>query len=59
MEYDYIACLYPEGNINEQFMYLFNEEDIREVVFTGYNDEDEENGCVTYQVHNLLFLAKY
>lgn len=42
MEYDYIACLYPEGNINEQYMYLFNTEDIHEVFFRGYIDIEEE-----------------
>ena len=41
-EYDYIACLYPEGNINENYMYLFNNEDIDTVVFRGYSDGEEE-----------------
>ena len=41
-EYDYIACLYPEGNINEDFMYLFNHEDIETVVYRGYSDAEEE-----------------
>ncbi len=41
-EYDYIACLYPEGNINEDYMYLFNHEDIETVVFRGFSDAEEE-----------------
>ncbi len=41
-EFDYIACLYPEGNINENYMYLFNHEDIETVVFRGYSDIEEE-----------------
>ena len=41
-EYDYIACLYPEGNINVNYMYLFNNEDIDTVVFRGYSDAEEE-----------------
>ncbi len=41
-EYDYIACLYPEGNIDENYMYLFNHEDIDTVVFRGYSDVEEE-----------------
>ena len=41
-EYDYIACLYPEGNIDENYMYLFDHESIAEVVFRGYSDADEE-----------------
>lgn len=42
-EYDYIACLYPEGNINEDYMYLFNHEDIETVVFRGFSDAEEES----------------
>ena len=41
-EYDYIACLYPEGNIDENYMYLFDHESIDEVVFRGYSDAEEE-----------------
>ena len=41
-EYDYIACLYPEGNIDENYMYLFDHEDIDRVVFRGYSDAEEE-----------------
>jgi hypothetical protein len=40
-EYDYVACLYPEGNINEDYTYLFNHSDISEVIFEGYSDEEE------------------
>ena len=40
-EYDYVACLYPEGNINEEFTYLFNAEDIESVIFEGYKNDDE------------------
>ena len=42
LEYDYIACLYPEGNIDEDYMYLFNHEDIETVVYRGYSDAEEE-----------------
>lgn len=41
--WDYIGCLYPEGNISEEFTYLFNHKDISEVVFEGYRDEEEDN----------------
>ena len=41
-EYDYIACLYPEGNIDEDYMYLFNHEDIEKVIYRGYSDAEEE-----------------
>ena len=39
--FDYVACLYPEGNISEEYTYLFNHDQIREVVFTGYVNEEE------------------
>jgi hypothetical protein len=40
-EYDYVACLYPEGNLNEEFTYLFNHDQIQGVIFTGYVNDDE------------------
>jgi len=41
-EWDYLACLYPEGNINEEFMYLFNHDQIDKVYYLGYEDEEEK-----------------
>jgi len=42
-EYDYVACLYPEGNLNDDFTYLFNHEQIKDVIHVGYsNDADNE-----------------
>lgn len=40
-EWDYIGCLYPEGNISEDYMYLFNHENIEKVYFLGFQDEEE------------------
>jgi hypothetical protein len=34
--------MYPEGNINEDYMFLFNHEDIEKVVYRGYSDVEEE-----------------
>ena len=42
VEHDYLACLFPEGNINENFMYLFNHEDIAEVLHYGLNNDEEK-----------------
>ena len=39
---DYVACLYPEGNINEEYNFLFNNEDIAEVIFKGFTDDEEK-----------------
>ena len=40
--YDYIACLYPEGNLSVDYTYLFNHDQIADVLHTGYVNEDEE-----------------
>lgn len=38
--YDYMGILYPEGHIGEGFQYLFNHEDINEIIFRGYEDSE-------------------
>jgi len=40
--WDYVGCLYPEGNISAEFTYMFNHADISEVIFTGFKNEEEE-----------------
>lgn len=40
-EWDYVACLYPEGNITEDYNVFFNHDEIDTIYFTGYEDEDE------------------
>ncbi len=40
-EWDYIGCLYPEGNINEEYMYLFNHDQIDKVFHMGFEDDEE------------------
>lgn len=39
--WDYIACLYPEGNISHDQCFLFNHEQIEKIYFIGYQDEEE------------------
>lgn len=39
--WDYIACLYPEGNISADYTFLFNHDQIARVFFIGFQDEDE------------------
>lgn len=41
IQWDYIACLFPEGNINEEYTYLFNHDQIERVIFLGLQDEEE------------------
>lgn len=42
-EWDYIACLYPEGNINSDYTFLFNHDQIKKVYHVGYQDDEEFN----------------
>ena len=39
--FDYSACVYPQGK-TENHVYFFNRENIEEVYFEGYKDEQEE-----------------
>ncbi len=39
-EYDYYGVLYPEGHLGGQYQYLFNHEDVEEIFFRGYEDEE-------------------
>ncbi len=41
--YDYLGCLYPEGIMSEGDNYLFNNEDVKEVCFTGLADDEESD----------------
>jgi hypothetical protein len=38
--YDYIGVPYPEGNMGEDYQYLFFHKDIDKVFFRGYEDEE-------------------
>jgi len=42
-EYDYIAVMYPEGNLGEHLRFMFNHEDIEEIVFTGYESDEHKS----------------
>lgn len=41
-EYDYIGVMYPEGFIGGNYQFLFNHEDIQEVFFRGYEDDERK-----------------
>ncbi|MBR2563736.1 MAG: DUF4176 domain-containing protein [Paenibacillus sp.] len=41
-QFDYIGCPYPEGYINPDYTYVFNHDDIEEIIFKGFSDEEEE-----------------
>jgi hypothetical protein len=39
--WDYVACLYPEGNLTDEYTYLFNHDQIERVYFIGFQDGEE------------------
>lgn len=41
-EYDYSGCLYPEGLVSSDEIYLFDHEQINEINFIGYENEEEK-----------------
>lgn len=41
-EYDYIGVPYPEGNLGQDFQYLFNHKDVREIYFRGFEDIERQ-----------------
>ena len=40
--YDYVGVLYPEGYIGSNSCFLFNKEDIKNIVYQGYDDDDRK-----------------
>ncbi|SYX84901.1 DUF4176 domain-containing protein [Paenibacillus alvei] len=40
--FDYLGVVYPEGYIDENYSFLFNQEDIEMIVHVGYTNEEEE-----------------
>jgi len=41
--YDYIGVLYPEGFLSNDYNFLFNNDDINDVVFTGYDNSERQS----------------
>lgn len=41
-EYDYLGVFYPEGNINEEYQFLFNHSDIDKIFFRGFDDIERQ-----------------
>lgn len=40
--FDYLGVLYPEGYLSNEYNFLFNHEDINDVVFVGYNNPERK-----------------
>jgi hypothetical protein len=52
IEYDYVACLFPEGNIDDEHRYVFNHDQIDKIFHFGLQDEEQYN-------FNKNILSKY
>lgn len=39
--WDYIACLYPEGNLGPDYTYVFDHKSIKKIFFIGFQDYEE------------------
>lgn len=42
VEYDYLGVIYPEGSMGDGSSFFFNHDQIDQVFFTGYDDEERE-----------------
>lgn len=40
--WDYAACLYPEGNIGDDYNIFFQQEEIEHVLFEGYKTQEDQ-----------------
>ena len=40
--FDYVSVPYPQGNMGPGSMFLFNHDDIQEIFFRGYEDEERK-----------------
>jgi len=40
--WDYVACLYPEGNIDDNYTFFFQQGEIEKVLYLGYQSIYEE-----------------
>lgn len=42
VEYDYIGVMYPEGFLNTETMFMFNHNQITDVVYRGYENPERK-----------------
>lgn len=40
--YDYAGCIYPEGMLSSTRTFLFDHDQIQEIYFLGFQDEEEK-----------------
>lgn len=49
--YDYIGVIYPEGNIGQGGQFFFQHQDIEQVFFRGYEDEERNSFIERLEAH--------
>ncbi len=37
--WDYVACLYPEGNLGDKYNIFFQHEEVEKVIYPGFESE--------------------
>ena len=57
VEHDYIAVLYPEGFITTQTMFMFNHDQITDVIYRGY-DNPERSEFIDRLEKNVNLVAE-
>lgn len=40
--YDYMGVIYPEGFLSDEYNFMFDHENINDVIFLGYNNPERE-----------------
>ncbi len=43
IDYDYLGVVYPEGNLGEGSSFFFDHDQIEQVYFRGYEDDERED----------------
>lgn len=41
--FDYIGVVYPEGYLSNEYNFLFNHDDINDIVFIGYDNPERQS----------------
>ena len=47
-DWDYVACMYPEGYIGDEYTVFFDNEDIDKILFTGFQTK------IDFEMQKLL-----
>ena len=42
-EWDYVACLYPEGNLGDDYTIFFQHEEVEQLYHMGYKSSEENS----------------